>query len=281
MKTKRRTKSIDSFKEEFFSSPAGRERISGMARVQEHLSTIRRTTKLRVPNETIRIGIFGDTHFGSHYEDIEALNAYAAACRAAKVTAMLHAGDILEGHRLYRGQEFEVRDLGWEAQSKRFAKIAPDFGCPVYFITGNHDVSFKRAGGIAVGPELQQLRPDWLFVGEDAGDVTLETPDKRKITFGLLHPGGGSSYALSYRPQKIVESIEGGTKPDILCIGNYHKSEWLPSYRNVSVLQVGCFQRQTPFMKTKGLSAMVGGWIMEVGFGDGCSRQKAEFFPFY
>ena len=105
--------------------------------------------------------------------------------------------------------------------------------------------------------------------------------DGKSIKFSLLHPGGGSSYALSYRPQKIVEQIEGGTKPNVLAIGNYHKSDWLPSYRNVSVLQVGCFQRQTPFMLTKGLAAMVGGWILEIGMGDGCSRQRAEFFPFY
>lgn len=45
--------------------------------------------------------------------------------------------------------------------------------------------------------------------------------------------------------------------------------------------RVGCFQRQTPFMLTKGLSAMVGGWIMQFSPGEGCSRQTATFFPFY
>ena len=85
----------------------------------------------------------------------------------------------------------------------------------------------------------------------------------------LIHPGGGSSYALSYRPQKIVESLEGGTKPDMLAIGHYHKADYIPSYRNVATLQVGTFQRQTPFMSRQGLAAHVGGWIVDVTVGDG------------
>jgi predicted phosphodiesterase len=278
---KKKPKTVQQFENEYIASPAGQERISGMSRILEHLQNTKRTTSIKIPEDTIRVGIFGDTHFGSLYEDLEALNAYAGACRERGVQAMVHAGDVLEGHKLFRGQEYETHKHGWEAQSKWFAEVAPDFGVPVHFITGNHDISLKRAAGISVGSGLEQLRPDWIFLGEDHGEINFSMKNGRSIKFGLLHPGGGSSYALSYRAQKIVEQIEGGTKPDVLAIGNYHKSDWLPSYRNVSVLQVGCFQRQTPFMLTKGLSAMVGGWILEIGMGDGCSRQRAEFFPFY
>jgi predicted phosphodiesterase len=274
------TKSVAAFEEEYANSTEGQNRHSAMARVYEHLEANKRQTRLVIPTKTVKFGIFGDTHFGSLYEDLDALNAYADACRAAKVQCMIHAGDVLEGYKLYRGQEFETHKHGWEAQSTWFKEVAPDFGVPVYFITGNHDVAFKRAAGITVGKGLQELRPDWHFIGEDYGTVNLRA-NGHDFKVGVLHPGGGSSYALSYRPQKIVEQIEGGQKPDILAIGNYHKSDWIPSYRNVSVLQVGCFQRQTPFMLTKGLAAMVGGWIMEYAPGEGCSRQKAEFFPFY
>ena len=278
--TKKAVKTVADFEAEYAASSEGQQRYTALARVYEHLEANKRQAKLKVPTDTIRFGIFGDTHFGSLYEDLDALRAYAQACRDAKVHCMIHAGDVLEGYKLYRGQEFETHKHGWEAQSQWFKKVAPDFGVPVYFITGNHDVAFKRAAGITVGKGLEDLRPDWKFIGEDYGTVTL-TANNREFTVGVLHPGGGSSYALSYRPQKIVEQMEGGRKPDILAIGNYHKSDWIPAYRNVSVLQVGCFQRQTPFMLTKGLSAMVGGWIMEFAPGNGCSRQKAEFFPFY
>jgi len=279
-KKTKKTRTVAAFEEGYAQSAEGQQRYSAIARVYQHLDATKRQAELKVPTETIRFGIFGDTHFGSLYEDLGALRAYAAACRNAKVHCMIHAGDVLEGYKLYRGQEFETHKHGWEAQSQWFKEVAPDFGVPVYFITGNHDVAFKRAAGITVGKGLEELRPDWKFIGEDYGTVTLEAGGK-KFKVGVLHPGGGSSYALSYRPQKIVEQMEGGTKPNILAIGNYHKSDWIPAYRNVSVLQVGCFQRQTPFMLTKGLAAMVGGWIMEFAPGEGCSRQTATFFPFY
>jgi hypothetical protein len=97
----------------------------------------------------------------------------------------------------------------------------------------------------------------------------------------LIHPGGGTSYALSYRAQKIVESLEGGTKPDLLAIGHYHKADMIPSYRNVCAIQTGTFERQTPFMARGGLSAHVGGWIGEVVKGKGHNTIKAEFVAFY
>jgi hypothetical protein len=120
-----------------------------------------------------------------------------------------------------------------------------------------------------------------VFEGCDTATVELRNNSGVVCRIGLIHPDGGSSYALSYRPQKIVEQLDGGTKPDILAIGHYHKSSWIPQYRNVSVLQTGCFERQTPFMARNGLSAHVGGWIVEFAKGKGCGRMKAEFISFY
>jgi hypothetical protein len=127
---------------------------------------------------------------------------------------------------------------------------------------------------------IEQAVPEYEFLGEDQARVQFETPNGT-FTLGLLHPGGGSSYALSYRPQKIIESLEGGSKPNMLAIGHHHKAEMLPSYRNVCGVQVGTFERQTPFMARQGLAAHVGGWVIEVHVGEGCNRIKGEFVAFY
>ena len=91
-----------------------------------------------------------------------------------------------------------------------------------------------------------------------------------------------NSYAWSYRPQKIVESLEGGTKPNVLLIGHYHKAEYL-FYRNVHILQAGTTQAQTPWMRSKALHASMGCWIVELdvtdeGQVDAC---RSTFFPCY
>jgi hypothetical protein len=138
-------------------------------------------------------------------------------------------------------------------------------GIDTYFITGNHDESFKRAAGINVGELLQDIRSDWHFLGEGKGGrIVLSADNGVSADIMMMHPRGNPPYALSYRLQKIIESLEGGNKPQLLITGHYHKSEILPTYRNVCGLQSGCFQWQTPFLAELGSPAHVGGWIIEV-----------------
>jgi hypothetical protein len=181
---------------------------------------------------------------------------------------------------MHKGQEFEQQDIGWDAQATRFCKEAPDT-LPTRFITGNHDESLKKLAGMRPGEELARRRPDWEFLGSCSGRVELAAGKGRSCIVDLMHPGGGSSYAISYRSQKLVESIEGGTKPDVLLIGHYHKAEWMPSYRNVCVVQSGCFQWQTPFMRDLALAAHVGGWIITVRMGRGSNVYGGRFVAFY
>jgi hypothetical protein len=227
----------------------------------------------------IRFALLGDTHIGSLYAHIDALCGFYDKAVDAKCEAVYHTGDIMDGHRVYRGQEFELRDVGMDAQVERLASLdLPDI--KTRFITGNHDQSFKTAAGVHVGKAIEAVRDKWEFLGEEQARVEWSTPNG-KLSLMLLHPGGGTSYALSYRPQKIVESLEGGTKPDMIAIGHYHKAEWMPSYRNVCAVQTGTFQRQTPFMARQGLAAHVGGWIIDVTVGNGHNVIKGEFVAVY
>jgi DNA polymerase II small subunit/DNA polymerase delta subunit B len=224
-------------------------------------------------------GITGDRHMGSLYHHGAALQAYYDYAQARGAARIYDCGDILAGHRVYKGQEFELRDLGFEAQLGRLASDSPR-NVPTSFITGNHDASFKNAAGVPVGKMIQQAVPEYTFLGEEQARVSMQTPNG-PFDLMLIHPGGGSAYALSYKLQKIIESLEGGTKPDMLANGHFHKAEMIPTYRNVCGLQAGTFERQTPFMARQGLAAHVGGWIMEVTVGNGCNVIRGEFVAFY
>jgi len=228
----------------------------------------------------IVFGLVGDKHFGSLYHDNKSLHGFYDYAKKQGVKFVYDVGDLMDGHKIYRGQEFELRDIGLDAQVSRIVADHPRNGIITRFITGNHDASFKHEAGVVAGKLVQSARPDMEFLGEEQARVEYQTPNG-KFSIMLLHPGGGSSYALSYRPQKIVESLEGGTKPDILAIGHYHKADMMPSYRNVCAIQTGTFQRQTPFMARGGLAAHIGGWIVEVTKGQGHNIIKAEFVAFY
>jgi DNA polymerase II small subunit/DNA polymerase delta subunit B len=249
-----------------------RAKVEALADVQGHVSVE------RAISNHVRFAVTGDTHIGSLYAHPKALKGFYEYAQDAGCEVVYHAGDVLDGHRVYRGQEFELRDIGLDAQVERLAEVCPR-NVPTSFIVGNHDQSFKVAAGAPVGKLISQAT-GWTFLGEEQARVEWQTPNGA-FSLQLIHPGGGSSYALSYRCQKIVESLEGGTKPDMLAIGHYHKAEFIPSYRNVALLQTGTFQRQTPFMARQGLAAHVGGWIIDVTVGEGHNVIRAEFVAFY
>jgi len=236
---------------------------------------------------TIRFGMIGDTQIGSLYQRLDALGGFYGHCSREGIPIVFHTGDVLDGWRVYRGQEFELHPNGrsWPEQRKMFADMAPRIdGITTIFITGNHDSSFKKLIGLVVGDELTRARPDWKFIGQDIGSTILKTGDGHEFVVQLLHPGGGTAYAVSYHAQKIVESLSGGQKPDLIGIGHYHKAMWMPQYRNVSALLTGTFQSQTPFMIQHSLAAHIGGWIITVTLADKkklTSRVQAEFVSFY
>ena len=252
-----------------------REKVDALAGVKDKVHIEAQTDK-----NTLRFALFGDTQIGNAYACPENLAAFYKVAIERGCEVALHTGDVLDGWKVYKGQEFELRDVGFDAQLKRFQCEVPK-GLRVKFITGNHDASFKNLIGISVGQAIEKVRPDWEFIGEDQGLVELRTAKGNKYLVGLYHMGGGTAYAVSYRVQKAIEQIEGGRKPNIAVFGHFHKAELLPSYRNVCGIQSGCFEWQTPFMQRLPTAAHVGGWIVEVQpFATGTAI-RAEFIAFY
>jgi hypothetical protein len=151
-------------------------------------------------------------------------------------------------------------------------------GITTYFITGNHDASLYKHVGYDIGAAIAKDRPDMVCLGRDCAVVNL-TPN---CTLELRHPWDGSAYALSYKPQKMIEAMESDSKPNILAVGHYHKAEYL-FYRNVHAFQTGCFQGQTPFTRGKGISVHIGGWIITLTVDENGTIQRIapEFIPFY
>lgn len=256
-----------------------RPRVATLEAALDTMARSRRSVDIEVPTpgNTIRFGLIGDTHFGSLYEALEQCRVFYRTCAEAGIRTVLHAGDVLEGHRIYRGQEYEQHKTGFDAQSGWFAEQAPGRkeGITTYFITGNHDSSFTKAAGVDVGAALHRLRPDWVHVGQDFGRVELVAENGRTWRILLVHPDGGTPYAISYRAQGIIRDLEGGSKPNQVAIGHLHKAIHIPTVRNIDTFQVGCFQWQTPYMTRKPTDAHVGGWINEVTPGSTASLHNS------
>ena len=227
----------------------------------------------------MRIGLLSDTHVGSKYFKQGILDDVYKRFKAEKVDAVYHSGDITEGYNRRKGHSFECNLHGFDEQLKGVVEGFPDIGVRTYFITGDHDSwHYENAGG-DIGQAIGRQRKDMGYLG--AFSKTVDFTDKANIM--LMHPATGTAYAISYKPQKIVEALAGGEKPSILSIGHFHKIEYL-FYRNVHILQAGCIESQTPWMKRMNISAHVGAWILDIhtkkGTGE-VDKLDMKLIPYY
>ena len=229
--------------------------------------------------DTLRFAIMGDTQIGSKYTQLTHLHNFYDICAKEGIKDVYHTGDLTDGLKMRPGHEYELYVVSADEMRDDVVKNYPKRdGITTHFITGNHDASIYKHIGYDIGQAIANLRPDMEYLGRDCAVVNL-TPN---CTLELRHPWDGTTYALSYKPQKMIEAMEADSKPNILAIGHYHKTEYL-FYRNIHALQTGCFQGQTPFTRGKGISVHLGGWIVTIRVDkDGYIQGFApEFVPYY
>lgn len=229
-------------------------------------------------DRVIRFGVISDTHFGSDFVQITHLHKAYDDMLADGITSVYHAGDITEGERMRPGHEYECYVHGADAHADEVMRNYPRRkGMKTYYILGNHDASFVKHAGVDIS-RMMRDRDDLVCLGFDMATINI-TP---QCSLELRHPAGGSAYAISYKPQKTIDSLFGGEKPNIMVIGHYHKAEYL-FYRNVHCLQGGTLQGQSGFMKRMGLAAHVGYWVVTMHVDDSgqINRFLPEWRPFY
>ena len=66
------------------------------------------------------------------------------------------------------------------------------------------------------------------------------------------------------------------------CLGHWHQIEYLFE-RNIHIIQAGCFEGQSPYLKRKGIMPKIGGWIIEIHIDrkGTVSRFKSELVSFF
>jgi len=227
----------------------------------------------------LRFGLVSDTHIGAVDTQLTLLHHLYDYFEREGITDVYHAGDLTDGEKMRPGHEYELYMHGADAQAAHTMKVYPRRkGIITRFITGNHDYAFIRTIGLDIGRQVAAQREDMEYLGYMHATVQLSPG----CTLELRHPQDGSSYALSYKVQKMIEAMAGGEKPSILAVGHYHKRGYF-EYRSIHAVMVPTTQGQTNFMRGKGLSAHLGGAIIELKLRDDgvISEFVPRFIPFY
>lgn len=232
----------------------------------------------KVSGNKYKFAVISCTHLGSKYQQLTHLYTFYDVCQKRHVRTVFHCGDLVDGERVYRGQEYELFVHGADDQIDYAVQNYPKVkGIKTIAILGNHDQSFYVTSGVNVVKAIAEKRPDIEYVGDYYATAKVDG-----IKVALMHGAGGSSYARSYKLQKIIEQLSPEQKPHMLFLGHYHIQVHIPAYRNVEGYMIGCFQAQTPFLTRLGLQPTIGGLIVEVITDEtGIKSVNTEWIPFY
>lgn len=238
-------------------------------------------------NKTYKIGFITDDHLCNKAERLDVINAVFDIYEEEGITDVYNAGNWIDGEA--RFNKLDLHTFGMYNQVKYFVDNYPQKpGMNIHFIAGDdHEGWYQQREGVIIGAYAEMIarkngREDLHYLGYMERDIELKASEGSAV-LRVVHPGGGTAYALSYQPQKLIESLTGGDKPQILLIGHYHKAEVLPAYRNVRAVQGGCGCDQTRFMRKKRIEAHIGAWIVEFQQSkDGAiNRFKTEWLSFF
>jgi hypothetical protein len=160
-----------------------------------------------------RFGFMGDTHLASRWARVDALEAMYDLYAAEGITTVFHGGNLIDGE--CRFNKFDLLAHGIEGQCALAAKQYPKRkGIVTKFIAGDdHEGWYVQREGVDIGRVMEDRfraagREDLQYIGYMEADIKLPTPDGKSQTWiRLIHPGGGSAYALSYAAQKLVECV--------------------------------------------------------------------------
>ncbi len=207
-----------------------------------------------------QICAISDTHFGNIHNQLHLVNEIYEEAYNRGITTVLHVGDLVDGNYPNRPENPRQQFLhGFDEQAGYVVDMYPEIdGMTTYYILGSHDETHYKNGQATVNNWISRCRKDMIYLGQDTGEMNI---DKVKIV--LDHPGGGSSQALSYKPQKRIEMLESHNKPKILLIGHYHKS-YAFSYRNVQCILVPALCDKTQFQQKQGLYNALGAYFIDV-----------------
>ena len=226
---------------------------------------VRKTQKILKPSITecihTKLLVVSDTHFGNKFQQLHLLNKLYEEAYRREISQALLVGDIVDGDytAIRKEQPRQLFLHGFDEQAGYVVDMYPQIkGIDTHFILGSHDETHYKNGQATLGFWIPKCRSDMHYLGQDQVNI-----DVNGIKITMDHPGDGSSYALSYKPQKRIEELESGNKPKILLIGHYHKA-YSFVYRNVRGIEVPCLCDKTQFQTKKGLSNIIGGYFLDI-----------------
>lgn len=216
------------------------------------------SNKLKLHIDDLFGGV-SDTHMGSSHEALRELEMMYDDFVDRGIKQVFHAGDLVDGEGVYRGQDRYIRKHGYEAQANwAMAKYPQRKDMTTYMISGNHDMSFYINSGADIVNYVCSQRKDLEYLGMYYARV-----QDGRFKLDILHPTGGAYYSKSYGIQKWIRNNEMPARyPDVMMFGHWHVHGYFADH-GIECLMMGSFQHPNEYAIRRGFTGDIGGWILE------------------
>ncbi|MBU0847104.1 metallophosphoesterase, partial [Patescibacteria group bacterium] len=191
-----------------------REKLSSMGYRVEKVEQASIDRRFKVDSsmfdgDEYKIAIVSCTHLGSKYQQLTHLKSFYQYAQDQGIKVVLNCGDVVDGIRIYRGQEYELFIHGSKAQREYAIENYPKMenGGKTIMISGNHDYSFMSNGGEKIIETICDKRDDLEYVG-DYGAY----PQIGPLNIFMAHGDSGVSYARCF-DDKTEALTHGGWRP--------------------------------------------------------------------
>lgn len=228
-----------------------------------------------------KIGVISDTHYANRHAKLESVKAAYDYFEQQGCAFVIHGGDIVDGPpSFHKGYEYELCLHSLDEQMD-FVRANHPTNLPTIFFGGNHDIGWHKQAGYSVAWNLcQDASKPWHFGGDIDGFVA--GPDGNETCMYVLHPGGGSAHAISWKAQKVQEYLgqvmgtltsslkERGPKrmPLFTFMGHYHKRCYVPGIDEGHAFLIPSSCDVTSFQRQHHIVNHTGALMVEFGLDD-------------
>lgn len=221
-------------------------------------------------NVSTPLMLASDFHIGSKGFSEQAWNTLVKDIEEYSIRDIIICGDIIQGRGVY---SLEAQDISlWnisdqiDEASRRLNELPK--GVSKHVCIGNHEEKLKN---IEVGLDcIKALVPKVANLKYYGHVAKLMVNNDYSLLF--MHSAGGSTYSLSYRPQRMWDTLV--ERPNIFVIGHLHQMFAIPRPRFNVLIMPGTLQRESSWLINKGIVSQVG-WMIIDEFKD--SKQQIIF----
>lgn len=202
--------------------------------------TIKKPYNIKMGKGHIRLGLIGDTHLASKYDDLDLLNRIYDKAEKRKIDAIFHSGDLVDGIVSVPNYFENLKEETYTGQMKYVIDKYPKYSGKTFAISGNHDDYWTHLTGKEIIKDISKERKDIVYLGPSKRIIYIDG-----LKINVLH-GRFKQEGKVKSVKTLIDIIPEEKRPHFIHLGHYHTS-LADTYEGVQFFRTSSLVRESPY----------------------------------